>query len=72
MNEQIYSTKPEDNAEVRYDRHEQILREVIEKGFKPMSTEERERVLEAMEKRVEESERCFKTDRKQLERQFTL
>ena len=37
-----------------------------------MSTEEREKVLEDIEKRVEESERCFKTDRKQLERQFTL
>ena len=58
--------------EATNERHEQILREVIEKGFKPMSIEEREKVLEAIEKRVEESERCFKTDRKQLERQFTL
>lgn len=72
MNEQIYSTKPEDNVEVSYERLEQILREVIEKGFKPMSTEERKKVLEEQKKRVEESERCFKTDRKQLERQFTL
>ena len=29
-------------------------------------------MLEEQRKRIEESEECFKTDRKQLERQFTL
>ena len=29
-------------------------------------------MLEEQRKRIEESEECFKTDRKQLEKQFTL
>lgn len=72
-----------DGAEVRFARLsmslideeaeiERALKECIEKGFRSIPIEERIKILEEQKKRVEESERCFKTDRKQLERQFTL
>ena len=51
---------------------EQILQKCIDKGFKPVSTKKRIKFLREQEKRIEEGEKCFKTDRKQLERQFTL
>ena len=54
------------------ERLEKILRECIEKGFKPIPIKKRIKILAKQKKTIEESERCFKTDRKQLERQFTL
>lgn len=45
---------------------------VLKKGFKFIPTEKRIKILEEQRKRIEESEECFKTDRKQLERQFIL
>ena len=54
------------------EQHEKILQECIEKGFKPVSIEKRIKILEKQRKKIEESEKCFKTDRRQLERQFTL
>lgn len=54
------------------ERHEKILRKCIENGFKPIPIKKRVKILEKQKKKIEESERCFKTDRKQLERQFTL
>lgn len=51
---------------------ELILEKIAKEGFRPVSTEKRVKMLEEQRKRIEESEKCFKTDRKQLERQFTL
>ena len=51
---------------------EEILQECIKKGFKPVPINKRVKFLKKLEKKIEKSERCFKTDRKQLERQFTL
>ena len=48
------------------------LEEIAKKGFKSIPLKKRVKMLEAQRKRIEESEKCFKTDRKQLERQFTL
>ena len=45
---------------------------VLKKEFKLIPTKKRVKMLEEQRKRIEESEECFKTDRKQLERQFTL
>ena len=57
---------------MKEEQHEKILQECIEKGFKPVSIEKRIKILEKQKKEIEESERCFNTYRKQLERQFTL
>ena len=51
---------------------ELILEKIAKEGFKPIPTRKRVKMLEEQRKRIEESEKCFKTDRKQLERQFTL
>lgn len=51
---------------------ELILEKIVKEGFKPIPTEKRVKILEEQRKRIEKSEKCFKTDRKQLERQFTL
>ena len=53
-------------------KEEKILEKIAKEGFKPIPTEMRVKMLERQRKRIEESEKCFKTDRKQLERQFTL
>ena len=45
---------------------------VLKKGFKFIPTKKRVKMLEEQRKRIEESEECFKTNKKQLERQFTL
>lgn len=45
---------------------------VLKKGFKLIPSKKHVKMLEEQRKRIEESEECFKTDRKQLERQFTL
>lgn len=45
---------------------------VLKKGFKLIPTKKRIKMLEEQRKRIEESVECFKTDRKQLEKQFTL
>ena len=51
---------------------EEMLKKVEKEGFKNIPTEERVKMLEEQRKQIEESEKYFKTDRKQLERQFTL
>lgn len=51
---------------------ELMIDKIAKDGFKPISIEKRVKMLEEQRKRIEESEKCFKTDRKQLERQFTL
>ena len=53
-------------------KDEVILEKVAKEGFKSIPLKKRVKMLEKQRKRIEESERCFKTDRKQLERQFTL
>ena len=53
-------------------KEEQILEKIAKEGFKPIPLKKRIKMLKAQRKRIEESEKCFKTDRKQLERQFTL
>ena len=45
---------------------------VLKKGFKLIPSKKRVKMLEEQRKQIEESEKCFKTDRKQLEKQFTL
>lgn len=52
-------------------KEEQILEKIVKEGFKPIPIKKRVKMLEKQRKRIEESEKCFKTDRKQLERQFT-
>ena len=51
---------------------EEMLKKIEKEGFRNIPTEERVKMLEGQRKQIEESEKCFKTDRKQLERQFTL
>ena len=41
---------------------------VLKKGFKLIPTKKRVKMLEEQRKRIEGSEKCFKTDRKQLEK----
>lgn len=53
-------------------KEELILEKIAKEGFKSIPLKKRVKMLEAQRKRIEESEKCFKTDRKQLERQFTL
>ena len=54
------------------DKDEMTLEKIAKEGFKSIPIKKRVRILERQRKRIEESEKCFKTDRKQLERQFTL
>ena len=56
----------------RLDKLEKKIAGVLKKGFKFIPTKKRVKMLEEQKKRIEESEECFKTDRKQLEKQFTL
>ena len=51
---------------------EEMLKKIEKEGFKNIPTEKRVKMLEEQRKQIEESEERFKTDRKQLERQFTL
>ena len=51
---------------------EEMLKKIEKEGFKNIPTEKRVKMLEEQRKQIEENEKCFKTDRKQLERQFTL
>ncbi len=53
-------------------KEELILEKIAKEGFKTIPIKKRVKMLEAQRKRIEKSEKCFKTDRKQLERQFTL
>ena len=55
-----------------FEEMEKALSECIKDGFPSIPIEERVKQLEEQRKRIEESEKCYKTDRKQLERQFTL
>ena len=48
------------------------IADVLKKGFKIIPAKKRVKMLEEQRKRIEESEECFKTNRNQLERQFTL
>ena len=51
---------------------EEMLKKIEKKGFSNIPNEKRVKTLEEQRKQIEESEKCFKADRKQLERQFTL
>ena len=51
---------------------EEMLKKIEKEGFSNIPNEKRVKILEEQRKQIEESEKCFKTDRKQLERQFTL
>ena len=53
-------------------KEEQILEKIAKEGLKLIPIKKRVKMLEKQRKRIEESEKCFKTDRKQLQRQFTL
>lgn len=55
-----------------FEEMEKALSECVKNGFSSIPIEKRVKQLEEQRKRVEESEKCYKTDRKQLERQFTL
>ena len=49
-----------------------VLKKIEKEGFSNIPNEKRVKMLEEQRKQIEESEKCFKADRKQLERQFTL
>lgn len=51
---------------------EEMLKKIEKEGLKNIPNEKRVKMLEEQRKQIEENEKCFKTDRKQLERQFTL
>ena len=51
---------------------EEMLKKIKKEGFSNIPNEKRVKMLEEQRKQIEESEERFKTDRKQLERQFTL
>ena len=51
---------------------EEMLKKIEKEGFSNIPNEKRVKMLEEQRKQIEESEKCFKADRKQLERQFTL
>jgi hypothetical protein len=55
-----------------FEEMEKVLSECVKNGFSSIPIEKRVKQLEEQRKRIEESEKCYKTDRKQLERQFTL
>lgn len=61
-----------DTNSLSYEALVNVLNRIIKEGFKPIPTKKRVKMLEEQRRRIEESEKCFKTDRKQLERQFTL
>ena len=51
---------------------EEMLKKIEKEGFSNIPSKKRVKMLEEQRKQIEENEKCFKTDRKQLERQFTL
>lgn len=51
---------------------EEMLNKIEKEGFRNIPNEKRVKMLEEQRNQIEESEKYFKTDRKQLERQFTL
>ena len=51
---------------------EEMLKKIEKEGFNNIPNKKRVKMLEEQRKQIEESEKCFKADRKQLERQFTL
>ena len=51
---------------------EEMLKKIEKEGFNNIPNEKRVKIPEEQRKQIEESEKCFKADRKQLERQFTL
>lgn len=51
---------------------EEMLKKIEKEGFSNIPNEKRVKMLEEQRKQIKESEKCFKADRKQLERQFTL
>lgn len=51
---------------------EEMLKKIEKEGLRNIPTEKRVKMLEEQRNQIEESEKYFKTDRKQLERQFTL
>lgn len=55
-----------------FEEMEQALLECCKNGFKPILLKERIEMLNKQEKKVEETEKCFKVSREQLQRQFTI
>ena len=51
---------------------EEMLKKIEKEGLSNIPNEKRVKMLEEQRKQIEENEKRFKTDRKQLERQFTL
>ena len=51
---------------------EEMLKKIEKEGLSNIPSKKRVKTLEEQRKQIEESEKCFKADRKQLERQFTL
>ena len=55
-----------------FEEIEQALLECCKNGFKPIPLKERIEMLKEQEKKIEETEKCFKVSREQLQRQFTI
>lgn len=55
-----------------FEEMEKVLSECVKDGFPSIPIEERVKQLEEQRKRVEESEKCYKVTKEQLQRQFTL
>ena len=55
-----------------FEEMEQVLLECCKNGFKPIPLKERIKMLKEQKKKVEETEKCFKVSREQLQRQFTI
>ena len=47
---------------------EEMLKKIEKEGFNNIPNKKRVKILEEQRKQIEESEKCFKADRKQLER----
>ena len=55
-----------------FEEMEKALLECVKNGFPSIPIEERVKQLEEQRKRIEETEKCYKVTREQLQRQFTL
>ena len=47
---------------------EEMLKKIEKEGFNNIPNKKRVKMLEEQRKQIKESEKCFKTDRKQIER----
>ena len=55
-----------------FEEMEKALLECVKNGFPSIPIKERVKQLEEQRKRIEETEKCYKVTREQLQRQFTL